>query len=124
MNIRHLVPGYWEHFRCGIQFHCTGAERNHRGSQGKIARFESADIAQQFCLGVILIKDRMTQKLRFTLKAASNDFNRLVADGGGIEIENRQQHRDVLHCLVEREADGMIVEFAKVDAIGHGALRR
>ena len=71
---------------------------------------------------MILIKDRMTKKLGFTPKSAANDFNRLGTDGRGIEIEHRQQNRDVLHCLVEREADGMIVDFAKVDAMGSRAV--
>ena len=87
MNIRHLVPSHWKHFRGGIQFHRTGAERNHRSGQRKIARFESADVSQEFCLRMIFVKDRMIQKLRLTLKSAADDFDRLDVDGGRIEIE-------------------------------------
>ena len=53
MNLRELRPRNGKHFRRGVELHRAGAERNHRGREREVARFEPLDVAEHFGLGVV-----------------------------------------------------------------------
>ena len=56
------LPGHRQHLGGGIQLHRAGTERDHRGGQRKILRLETSEIAEHLGLGMICVKDRMSEE--------------------------------------------------------------
>ena len=64
MNLCKLRPRHGKHFRRRVQLHRAGAERNHRGRERKVARFEPLDVAEHLGLAVVAVEDGVLEKWR------------------------------------------------------------
>src|SRR5437899_2681092 len=59
MKAAEFGPADREHFGAGIELHRAGAEGNHGGREGKIARFEPLEIPEHLGFGMVAIEDRV-----------------------------------------------------------------
>ena len=59
MQIRKARPSQRHHFGCGVEFHCAGAQRDHRPVKGKVAIRQTAQVAEHLRLRSMLHENRM-----------------------------------------------------------------
>jgi hypothetical protein len=64
MNLRELRPRHGKHLRRRVELHRAGAERNHRGRERQVARFEPLDVAEHFGLGMVTVEDGVLEERR------------------------------------------------------------
>ncbi len=126
MQTRELRPRDGQHLRRRVQLHGAGAERDHRGGEGQIARFQPLQIAQHLRLGPVALKDRVRQigaAAGERLGVGRDDVLRQLGRG---EIrlrfrgtEDREQLGDILlgRRLVEGDAEGVLVQLPEVDPV-------
>ena len=61
MNRAELGPAHRHHLGGGVELHGARAERDHRGSERQVFRFEAAHVAQHLGLGVMAMEDRVRE---------------------------------------------------------------
>ena len=89
MDLCKLRPRHGKHFRGGVQLHRAGAERNHRGRERKVARFEPLDVAEHLGLAVVAVEDGVLEERRsaaaiirkFNFRLNSKCFRRKILVG-------------------------------------------
>ena len=62
MQLCELRPRDRKHFRRRVQLHRAGAERDHRSRERKIARLQTAEVAEHFRFSVMRVEDGMSEE--------------------------------------------------------------
>ena len=111
-------PRNGKHLRRGVQLHRAGTERNHRGGQRQVARFQPFDVTQHLRLAVVAVEDRVFEEVR----SPKSTFHSLCGKIANCEAEGLVAIKDLENFrhdssadgLVERDGDGFIVNHPKI----------
>ena len=127
MQFREFRPRDREHFRCRVQLHRARAQRDHRGGEREIARFEPSQITQHLSLGVVRVEHRVSEEVGFSIWKARPRSRRELRYGGfrfsigrRLELRSKQfaDSTDVVFVggFVEGDPDRMFVKASQVDS--------
>src|ERR1035441_1437163 len=132
MQAAQLWPGDGENLAGRVQLHRARAQRDHGSRQREVARLQALEIAHHLRLGVVTVEDGVGQKPAGTDERGS--VGRISFRGqlrhskvrSAVPVEYSENVSQVLlsRCLVERDANRMLVDSAEVHPLRLGPLQK
>ncbi len=122
MDVGKFRPGDRQHFRCRVQFHGAGTERDHRAVERQIAVRKAADVTGHLAFGTVHVEDRMRHVLAGAQQFLRQAIFRLEIRDREIAAESTPDgfQRCRARALVKAHADLGRADLAQVHAFRHG----
>ena len=123
MHPAEFGPRDGQHFTRGVELHRARTEGDHRVAERQVLRFESADVAEHFVLGVVAVEDGRGQIRRGARERLGviRIHQTAIAQFGGLPETGEQS----LHVFdgggfVEGNSDRVGIDGTQVEALGGG----